>query len=804
MIRSAFSRATAITTFFLIASSAAFTQTSSILVFGPENARSSTTGTGFGASQAIYNSSPLQLNCGSSPIHAVLSSTPDGTGNVLVDNFINLTVSTPDGTATGPTNICRGGVFDTSPTGRVQDCFTAAYRAMADSGNIIGQDPDSIVSTGGVAPIDISSALQPGPIQVKIDLVDTGGFLASSSIYLNTSCTQAGVTGPGKITGNPIPQTNPPASTLTQTFSFDSTINQEVKFVYDLSVSQDAGHLTIADGSEPITSDSSIDPAIFQSIWVPGTSFATSNCLIHTGELLPSGQSACKLLTLQCQIGTGSTASGAQCPSSSIRNEIFQDVFDGPNFTLPDIPIPNGPTFHQGVGFLMAKEGWTGGPCTFDPASGLSAQICPQNLLTDFSGPGRFTETGIGDHPNSTFIAVAPVPEDLTTVTVVGQQPGGWINTQTPTINFSSQPPILTNLTPTLPGQSSFVPSPIQTITYGIAAASAVPQPSPMLLIPTDTVITSQTACPTPSNPGQPPASTFAPPSQSVPFPSDGQFFLHYFAQDCAGTEELKFTQDASSSWSTSFFTIPVNIDTVTPAISAITLSPPSSTNNGVPHSYALNQQVTATYSCSDDRSGVVTCGTATYGPGTTTLQTAAITSPVDTSSPGTKSFIVNVADAAGNHTSASVSYQVVAPTVDLALFKIAPVTVHHNDVFTYNIVAGNVGGGTASNVVITDPLPAGVTFISAAPDVFSCGLKGCLTTVSGTQCSYANNTVTCTANSLAQSTFLHLSTFTVQIVVKANAVVGTKISNTASVSSVNPDPNPGNNRSTATTTVVK
>ncbi|HMH14247.1 MAG TPA: DUF11 domain-containing protein [Edaphobacter sp.] len=794
------SPALTITAYFITAASAAFAQ-NSILVFDSENVRSSTQGTGFGQSDMIFNSSPLLLNCGSGPVHAVLSSTPDGTGNVLVDNFINLTVTTPSG-STGPVNICRGGVFDIAPTGHESDCFTVKYRLLADSGTLNGKDSNSIANVGGVTPIDISSALQPGPVQVKIDLVDTGGFLASSSIYLNTSCTQAGVTGPGKITGNPIPQTNPPPSTLTQTFSFDSTTDQQVEFVYDLSVAQNAGQLTIPNNSAPITSDIPIDPSTFQSTWVPGTSFATSNCLVHTGELLPSGQSGCKLLTLQCQVGTGANPTGAQCPASAIRNEIFQELFDGPAFTLPDVAIPSGPTFHQGIGFLMAKEDWPGGPCVFDAASGLSGQLCPQNLLTDFSGPGRFQGTGIGDHPNSSFITVAPVLEDLTTVTVEGQHPGGWINNQTATVNFSSQPPDLTNLTPALPGQGSFVPSPIKSITYGIASTSAVPQPSPILLIPTDTVITSPTACPAPATPGTPPASIFAPSPQTVAFPGDGQFFLHYFAQDCAGTEELKFTQDATSSWSTSFFTIPVNIDTVTPVISGITLSPAPSTNGGVAHSYSLNQHVTATYSCSDDRSGIVICGTSTFAPGTT-LHTAAITSPVDTSSPGTKSFVVNVADAAGNHTTAVASYQVVAPTVNLDLLKVAPATVRHNDVFVYDIVAENIGGGSASNVVVTDHLPAGVTFLSATPQIFSCSLKGCSNSAATTHCSFAANTVTCTANTLDPLSLVHISAFTIEILVRADASTGT-ISNTASITSANPDSHPGGNHSTAITRVVK
>jgi uncharacterized repeat protein (TIGR01451 family) len=451
----------------------------------------------------------------------------------------------------------------------------------------------------------------------------------------------------------------------------------------------------------------------------------------------------------------------------------------------------------------MAKEGWTGGPCTFDPASGLSAQTCPQNLLTDFSGPGIFQETGIGDHPNSSFISVAPVPEDLTSVTVEGQHPGGWVNSQNPTVRFSSQPPNLSGLTPALPGQSSFVPSPVQSITYGIALVSAVPQPTPFLPIATDKVITSPTACPAPSTPGQPPASVFTPDPQTVNFPADGQYFLHYFAQDCAGTEELKFTQDATSSWSTSFYTVPVNIDTVTPTISAITLSPAPANNRGVPHSYALKERVTATYSCADDRSGVVTCGTATFAPGST-LQTSTISSPVDTSTPGSKTFVANVVDAAGNHTTASVAYTVVAPVVDLDLLKTAPPTVHHNEVFVYNLVAEDLGGGAATSIVITDPLPAGTTFLSATPQVFSCSLKGCSSSTAGASCSMSNNTVTCTANSLEPWSLIHISALTVQIVVQANAPVGTTITNTATVSSINPDYNPGNNRSTANTKVVK
>ena len=797
-----FLRTIVITACTIAATSYMHAQTNSILLFSPTNVRLSTSGSGFGSNQTVFNSSTQFLNCGAtSTISAVLSSTPDGTGNVLVDNFINLTVTTTNGSS-GPVNVCRGGVSDSTPSGNQPDCFTTSYQFPAGQGQLTGQNPDTFVSTGGVAPINISGSFQPGSIQVKIDLVDTGSYLTNSTLYLNTSCTQAGVTGPAKVTGNPIPQNNPPPSTLTQNFPFDSSTNQQVQFTYDLSVAQAAGSLAITDGTIPSTADQPINPSIFQTVWVPGTSFATSSCLVHTGELLPNGQPACKLFTLECQVGTSSNESGAQCPISQLRNEIFEDIFDGPAFTLPDITIPNGgPTFHQGIGFLMATEGWTGGPCIFDPAAGLGTELCPQNLLTNFSGPGLYAMEGTGDHPNSTFIPVAAVPEDLTTVTVEGQQPGGWINTQSPTVNFSSQPPDLSTLVPALPGQGSFVAAPIQSITYGTALASAVPQPSPRLAIPTDTVLTNTISCPTSAAPTLPAASVFAPPPQTVSFTADGQYLLHYFAQDCAGTEELKFTQDANLSWSTSFYTVPINIDTVAPTISSLNFSLAPSTNNGVANSYTLNQHVTVTYSCSDDRSGIVKCGTSTFAPGTT-LNTGPIMSTVDTSTPGSKTFLANVVDAAGNHASVSATYQVVAPSVNLVLAKVAPLLVRHNDSFTYDIAAANLGDTEASKVVVTDPLPTGVTFLSATAQVFSCDLRGCSTPSGSASCSFAGNIVSCNANSLDPLKLSHFSALVIQIVVRADAIKGTVIKNTANVSSANPDSHPGNNQSTATTLV--
>ena len=641
-----------------------------------------------------------------------------------------------------------------------------------------------MLPAGGVPPINISSSLQAGPIQAQFGLVDTGGYLAGSTLYLVTNCAAGGVTGPAQVIGNPIPSSSPTAQQLTQNFPFSSSTNQVVQFTYDLSQSQANGNLSIINGTAPTTGDTPLNPATFQSAYLANTSFATANCLLHTGELY-NGLPACKLYTLTCQVGTNPDQSGALCPESTNRDEIFQEVFDGPSFTLPDITGTGGQTFHQGVGFLEAKEKWTGKSCVFDPASSIASELCPQNVLVNFSGPGQLQEWGLGQVPNSTFITVAPVPEDLTTVSVPGQNiPGYWINSRNFQVNFTSTPP-------SLPPQDNFVAAPIQSLSYGISLASAVPQPPAP--VAGDTLLTN-TACPAPGEANPPAATVFQPPPQPISVSQDGQYLLHYFAQDCAGTEELQFTQNAGS-WSTSFYTYPINVDTVFPVVaSGPTLSPAPSTNSGVANSYLLGQKVTATYSCTDVGSGIVTCGTATYAPGTNILNTGNITSPVNTSTAGSQTFTVNAVDAAGNQTSSSVNYLVVAPSVNLYLLKVAAPRAKHNSTLTYGIAATLVGKQTTTAVTITDPLPAGVTFVSAQATQLTCSNGKCSNTAS---CSFANNTVTCTSNSLSL-----LTPIAVEINVSVQAAAGTTIKNTATLSAANPAVSPGHTQSTASTVV--
>jgi hypothetical protein len=212
------------------AASAASGQTNAIQLFGPVNVRVSTQGTGYGANENVFNTKNLNLSC-TAPIQAKISSSPDGTGNVLVDNFISLSV-TAGASSTSPSDICLNGTVE---DGNQQNCFTGSYQSQASAGSLTGKDPDLFVTTGGVRPIDISGTLQPGTVQAQIRVVDTGGYLTSSTLYLVTNCTSNGVEGPGQVGGNPISQNNPTDQQLTQNFSFNSSNGQQVQFTYDLS-----------------------------------------------------------------------------------------------------------------------------------------------------------------------------------------------------------------------------------------------------------------------------------------------------------------------------------------------------------------------------------------------------------------------------------------------------------------------------------------------------------------------------------------------------------------------------------------
>jgi uncharacterized repeat protein (TIGR01451 family) len=132
---------------------------------------------------------------------------------------------------------------------------------------------------------------------------------------------------------------------------------------------------------------------------------------------------------------------------------------------------------------------------------------------------------------------------------------------------------------------------------------------------------------------------------------------------------------------------------------------------------------------------------------------------------------------------SATFTTTVSVSLADLSIVKSAGVgPFGTGNPLTYAITVANAGPSPATNVVVTDVLPAGTTFTSATPSQGSC---------SGT------TTVTCTLGTLASG-----GSATIALNVTLPAAVG-PVSNTATVTSASVDPNPANNTSTAVINVI-
>lgn len=127
-------------------------------------------------------------------------------------------------------------------------------------------------------------------------------------------------------------------------------------------------------------------------------------------------------------------------------------------------------------------------------------------------------------------------------------------------------------------------------------------------------------------------------------------------------------------------------------------------------------------------------------------------------------------------------------PSADLSLTKSdAPDPVVSGNQLTYLLTINNAGPTTATGVVLTDPLPAGTTFVSCLPSQGTCNSP----TV-GT-----NGTVTANLGDIRAS-----GNVQVEIVVTVTAGAPSPLVNVAAVSSAVPDPVPANNFASSSTTV--
>jgi uncharacterized repeat protein (TIGR01451 family)/fimbrial isopeptide formation D2 family protein len=123
-----------------------------------------------------------------------------------------------------------------------------------------------------------------------------------------------------------------------------------------------------------------------------------------------------------------------------------------------------------------------------------------------------------------------------------------------------------------------------------------------------------------------------------------------------------------------------------------------------------------------------------------------------------------------------------IVPAADLTIAKTAPATVEPDGTLTYGLHVENHGPSIAHKVVVADPLPAGVDFVSASEG-----------------CTAANGVVTCAVpGQLAVGDSVDL-----QVTVHVPfGLGGQALNNTATVGAEEGDPHPEDNTSTVSTTV--
>ena len=121
--------------------------------------------------------------------------------------------------------------------------------------------------------------------------------------------------------------------------------------------------------------------------------------------------------------------------------------------------------------------------------------------------------------------------------------------------------------------------------------------------------------------------------------------------------------------------------------------------------------------------------------------------------------------------------------TADLALTKTAPASVTPGTTVTWTLTITNNGPNPSTGALVTDVLPAGVTFQSASAG-----------------CAFATGTVTCTLGTLAP---LASTSFTITALVSKPYTGANPLVNSAVVAAVNEaDPVPGNNPGSGSSTV--
>ncbi|HYI09787.1 MAG TPA: DUF11 domain-containing protein, partial [Thermoanaerobaculia bacterium] len=253
------------------------------------------------------------------------------------------------------------------------------------------------------------------------------------------------------------------------------------------------------------------------------------------------------------------------------------------------------------------------------------------------------------------------------------------------------------------------------------------------------------------------------------------------------------------------------NTDTPDPVVQGGTITYTQTMTNNGPNP-AVNATLTETlpasvgfqsiaapagYTCSTPAagaSGLITCSIASLASGVTSTFTVVVEVLASSGTVGNTTTVDSDTydpDPADNQATTSTTITPPA-SADLSISKSTPTTtVTPNGTYTYTIVITNNGPDTATNVVMTDVLPAQLQFQS----ITSQAGWTCTTPAVG-----ANGTVTCTGGALGNT---GTATFQLTVRVAPGTAPGTVISNTASVSSATADGDNSDNSSTSATVEV-
>jgi len=185
--------------------------------------------------------------------------------------------------------------------------------------------------------------------------------------------------------------------------------------------------------------------------------------------------------------------------------------------------------------------------------------------------------------------------------------------------------------------------------------------------------------------------------------------------------------------------------------------------------------------------SGNITCTIASLAVGASATFTPQVQANTTTASGTTltsnATITTTTSETITTNNSASASNLVTARTnADVAIVKTdSPDPVGNGQLITYRLAVTNNGPAIATNVTISDPLPAAVLFVSVNPSIGACA---------------GTTTISCSLGTLPVG-----NTQYVDLIVQANGT-GTD-TNTATASRTETDPVASNDSSTATTTVL-